>query len=239
MSQYRGRHSARHAKPRPDRLRTVSSTLRRPAVSASLALAVVATGAAGVSAQDRLPVAPAAFSVSNAALGQRDDAVAAAEDTARLAAERASLNTQKVLLAAKAQEEARAKAAEDARLRQEEADRAAREAQRQSVLDNARTNPQAATQLLMVEAGFGQDQWGCLNNLVIGESSWNYRASNSSSGAYGLFQSLPGNKMSSIADDWADNPVTQIKWGLQYIKRSYGTPCGAWNFWLRQSPHWY
>jgi hypothetical protein len=29
----------------------------------------------------------------------------------------------------------------------------------------------------------------------------------------------------------------QIRWGLEYIKDSYGTPCGAWEF--KQSNNWY
>ena len=62
---------------------------------------------------------------------------------------------------------------------------------------------------------------------------------NPSSGAYGLFQSLPANKMDSVDTDWADNPVTQIRWGLDYIKRSYGTPCGALSAWQSRYPHWY
>jgi SLT domain-containing protein len=91
----------------------------------------------------------------------------------------------------------------------------------------------------MGEFGFGAGQWSCLDKLVTGESTWNYKAKNPSSGAYGLFQSLPASKMSSVADDWATNPVTQIRWGLQYIKDSYGTPCGAWSAWNSRYPHWY
>jgi hypothetical protein len=45
--------------------------------------------------------------------------------------------------------------------------------------------------------------------------------------------------MASVAPDWQTNPVTQIRWGLKYIRSSYGTPCGAWNAWQSRSPHWY
>ena len=45
--------------------------------------------------------------------------------------------------------------------------------------------------------------------------------------------------MATVGDDYLTNPVTQIKWGLQYIKSSYGTPCGAWSAWQGRSPHWY
>jgi hypothetical protein len=71
---------------------------------------------------------------------------------------------------------------------------------------------------LMVKAGFGMDQFPCLNKLWDKESGWNHKARNPSSGAYGIPQALPGSKMGSVADDWQTNPTTQIKWGLGYIR---------------------
>ncbi|NLU79340.1 lytic transglycosylase domain-containing protein [Micromonospora sp. HNM0581] len=82
---------------------------------------------------------------------------------------------------------------------------------------------------LMMDAGLKIDQFPCLDKLWNKESGWNHKARNSSSGAYGIPQAYPGNKMSSVADDWETNPVTQIKWGLGYIKGRYSTPCAAWN----------
>lgn len=241
MSTYRGRHAARHAAPRTgSSARGALRVVRRPAVSASLALAVVATGAAGVSAQERPVTDPAAFTLSATAQSQADDGQSeATQDGARLASARSQVNAQKSLIIGQNEEAARIAAEEAARVRAEEEARAAREAERQALIDNARTNPRGATQAIMGEFGFGQDQWGCLDKLVLGESTWNYRAKNPTSGAYGLFQSLPASKMNSVGTDWADNPVTQIRWGLQYIKSVYGTPCGAWNKWLSRSPHWY
>jgi hypothetical protein len=79
--------------------------------------------------------------------------------------------------------------------------------------------------------GFSQSsQWGCLLNIWNRESGWNYQAENPYSGAYGIPQALPGDKMASAGADWQTNPATQIKWGLGYIQSIYGTPCGAWNF---------
>ncbi len=80
-------------------------------------------------------------------------------------------------------------------------------------------------------------QWQRFSNIVDHESSWNYRAVNASSGAYGLFQALPGSKMSSVGSDWQTNPATQIKWGLNYMNERYGSPCDAWSFW--QANNWY
>jgi hypothetical protein len=82
---------------------------------------------------------------------------------------------------------------------------------------------------LMLKAGFGIDQFPCLNKLWDHESGWNYKATNRSSGAYGIPQAYPGSKMSSAGADWKTNPATQIKWGLGYIKGRYDTPCGAWS----------
>jgi Transglycosylase SLT domain len=82
---------------------------------------------------------------------------------------------------------------------------------------------------LTLAAGFGLDQFPCLDKLFTKESHWNPLAQNKSSGAYGIPQALPGSKMAKIGADWQTNPVTQINWGLSYIKGRYGTPCAAWD----------
>lgn len=86
---------------------------------------------------------------------------------------------------------------------------------------------EAASQ--MQAYGWGADQLACLIPLWQKESGWNLSAANPSSGAYGIPQSLPGNKMASAGADWQTNPATQIKWGLGYIAERYKTPCGAWS----------
>jgi len=77
--------------------------------------------------------------------------------------------------------------------------------------------------------GWGQDQYNCLVSLWNKESGWRVNAANSSSGAYGIPQALPGSKMASAGADWQTNAGTQIEWGLGYISGRYGTPCGAWG----------
>ncbi|WP_295839551.1 hypothetical protein [uncultured Microbacterium sp.] len=77
--------------------------------------------------------------------------------------------------------------------------------------------------------GWGDDQYSCLNSLWNRESGWRADALNPSSGAYGIPQALPGEKMASAGLDWRTNAVTQISWGLSYIKSRYGSPCGAWD----------
>ena len=95
-----------------------------------------------------------------------------------------------------------------------------------------------AIALEMVNArGWGADEFNCLVALWNRESGWNVYAHNASSGAYGIPQSLPGDKMASAGADWATNPATQISWGLGYIADRYGTPCGAWAH--SESVGWY
>jgi hypothetical protein len=93
-------------------------------------------------------------------------------------------------------------------------------------------NPGTAQQIgydMLPQFGFSQKtQWGCLLDLWNRESGWVYDAENAS-GAYGIPQALPGDKMASAGSDWQTNPATQIKWGLGYISQVYGTPCAAWN----------
>ena len=78
-----------------------------------------------------------------------------------------------------------------------------------------------------------------LTRLWEGESGWRWNAENPSSGAYGIPQALPAEKMASAGEDWRSNPATQIDWGLQYIKDTYGSPSAALEFWNSNDPHWY
>ncbi len=80
-------------------------------------------------------------------------------------------------------------------------------------------------------------QIDCLNRLWNGESHWNYLAHNYRSGAHGIPQALPAIKMEIISTDWRTNPVTQIKWGLSYIKARYKTPCNA--LWKKHRSNYY
>jgi hypothetical protein len=96
---------------------------------------------------------------------------------------------------------------------------------------------QAIAHQMLMDRGMGEDQYSCLVSLWNKESHWNVYASNSSSGAYGIPQALPGSKMASAGPDWQTNPATQITWGLGYITGRYQTPCGAWSH--SQSSGWY
>jgi hypothetical protein len=98
-------------------------------------------------------------------------------------------------------------------------------------------DPRQIAQAMLPEFGFSSDQFSCLDSLWTKESGWNVSADNPSSSAYGIPQALPGEKMASAGGDWATNPATQIRWGLGYIRDSYGSPCSAWAH--SESYNWY
>ncbi|MES4900742.1 MULTISPECIES: transglycosylase SLT domain-containing protein [unclassified Streptomyces] len=149
-----------------------------------------------------------------------------------------------------AEESARKQAAKDAKAKKLAAEKAAAEAKAAKEREEAKKKLEASRSATRDASSFPQqasytvaevqamarqivpaDQFQCFSNIVNHESTWNYRAENPSSGAYGLVQALPGSKMSSVGADWRTNPATQIKWGLNYMNERYHSPCGAWSFW--------
>jgi hypothetical protein len=168
------------------------------------------------------------------------------------------MRQQSILLANKraAEQQARAKAAAAAKaaaLRAKQAEEAAsrKRAEREAAEKESKPPPfgpipssckeysgnRAIGCALMLDAGFKLDQMPCLDKLWTKESGWNEKASNDSTGAYGVPQALPGDKMAAYGDDWKTNPATQIKWGLNYIEGRYDTPCGGWTHF--QNAGWY
>jgi len=199
---------------------------------------VAGVSAAGYASAAKPQVFAASFTASPAAVAQaaelsdnQIDTDAALTQARQAGVQRASALTQQRKVAADAAAAALSQA------RKAAAERAARERDRQSILARAQSDPRAVGRLLVADRGWSDAQFGCLDSLWQKESGWRWNANNSSSGAYGIPQSLPGSKMGSIGSDWATNPVTQIKWGLQYISDRYGTPCGAWA--KSQASNWY
>lgn len=89
----------------------------------------------------------------------------------------------------------------------------------------------------MEQAGIPKSWYEDLNWIINHESGWRVNATNPGSGAYGLPQSLPGNKMASAGKDWRTNPITQLKWMYSYVKGRYGNASNAKHFW--QTHNWY
>ncbi|GGV02286.1 hypothetical protein GCM10010245_06730 [Streptomyces spectabilis] len=187
--------------------------------------------------------------VQTTSVAQQADAQAMAADSAakksaaeaaRVQAAKNAVAKQKAAKQAEADKKAAAKEAAEKK-KQQEKERLENKASRSSSRDASDFAPQSSYTVAQVQAMARQmvpaGQFQCFSNIVNHESTWNYRATNASSGAYGLVQALPGTKMASAGADWRTNPATQIKWGLNYMNDRYGSPCGAWSFW--QANNWY
>lgn len=74
----------------------------------------------------------------------------------------------------------------------------------------------------------GSGEWPYLETGWEEESGWSQYAANDPSDpydhAYGIPQANPGSKMASAGTGWKTDPATQIRWGLAYIKDTYGSP---------------
>lgn len=175
--------------------------------------------------------------VQTASLTQQADAQASAADAA---AKKSAEETARIQAAkdAKSKKQAAEEKLEAQREAKEEAERASRSSVRDASSFSAQSSYSVAEVQAMARAMMPADQFQCFSNIVERESGWNYKATNPSSGAYGIMQALPGSKMASAGADWQTNPATQIKWGLSYMNSDrYGSPCAAWSFW--QANHWY
>jgi hypothetical protein len=98
-------------------------------------------------------------------------------------------------------------------------------------------SPEQIAQSMLSQFGWSSSQYSCLYPLWQRESNWSITASNPTSGAYGIPQALPGSRMASAGPDWQTDAATQIRWGLEYIKSTYGSPCAAWAH--SQADGWY
>ena len=72
------------------------------------------------------------------------------------------------------------------------------------------------------------DEFHCLDYLYYRESRWNPSARNGSH--YGIPQ-MRNVKLKTM------DAMTQIDWGLRYIKGRYQTPCKAWAFFKANGWH--
>ncbi|MFG2980440.1 transglycosylase SLT domain-containing protein [Streptomyces sp. NPDC048258] len=198
------------------------------------------TTASGATLLTDIPVGDQA-QVQSGSLTQQADTIAHAADAdaKRSAEEAARIQAAEDAKSKKAEaEKAKAEADAKAKKEREEKEQAASRSAARDAGDFAVQSSYTVAQVKaiaqqMVPSG----QFQCFSNIINQESTWNYKAVNSSSGAYGLVQALPGSKMASAGDDWRTNPATQIKWGLNYMEDRYGSPCGAWSF--HQANGWY
>ena len=165
---------------------------------------------------------------------------AAAALAARQHAAHVAHNQHVTLLAAK---RAAQLAAKQAAAQQAAQQAAAQQAAKQQAAQQSATqvaapsgSPQQIAEAMLAQFGWS-GQFSCLDSLWAHESGWSTTAQNPSSGAYGIPQALPGSKMASAGPDWQTNAATQIRWGLEYIQSTYGSPCSAWSH--EESTGWY
>ncbi|VXC20148.1 conserved hypothetical protein [Arthrobacter sp. 9V] len=197
-------------------------------ISASLDAAAT-KGATDRAAADKAAAEKAAAdkAVADQAAAEKAAADAAAKQAADAAAAQAA--------AEKAAADAAAKQAADAAAAAAAAEAAAAAAAPKAVDDPAAAKAYAAS--ILGSYGWSAAEMTALNTLWEKESNWRTTATNASSGAYGIVQSLPAGKMASAGADWQTNYQTQIKWGLNYIKERYGSPSAALAFHLANN--WY
>ena len=88
---------------------------------------------------------------------------------------------------------------------------------------------------MLEKKGWG-NQFRDLDWLLTRESSWNPRAQNPSSTAYGLFQFL-NSTWATVGGRKTSDPKLQLDYGLRYIQQRYGDVRGARAFWNKH--HWY
>lgn len=98
----------------------------------------------------------------------------------------------------------------------------------------------------MALAGIAPDQYQYADYIITHESGWcttkwqgeygtcpaYHGTPTSSYVGYGLCQATPGYKMATAGDDWATNPITQLKWCTGYANNRYGSWYNAYEHWL-------
>lgn len=99
----------------------------------------------------------------------------------------------------------------------------------------ADADPRTIAKALLPQYGFSAADFGCLDSLYMSESGWRVNADNPTSSAYGIPQALTSGR--DMPPGYFSSAEVQIKWGLDYIRESYGSPCSAWNF--KSSHGWY
>jgi hypothetical protein len=199
----------------------------RRALRTSVALTGLAAAATGVSvtgglfSQDPDALTPAAADVATSAPAEP---VAAAEPTADAARSEQRASRQVASRSARRTDATKAAALEMS------GGSAVTRSERLSAGD-----PRDIARALLPAYGFSSDQFSCLDSLYVSESDWRVDADNPTSSAYGIPQALT--QLHDLPADYMTSAESQIRWGLEYIQDTYGTPCSAWSF--KQGNGWY
>ena len=232
---YEGRHrnaatpqrsAAHRAEPLRGSTGSVVRALRRPAVTASIGLAVVATTAAGYQASDGHQTGQAGFTVSAEAIEQANElANTQIENDAQLASARNQANTSRAALQEKGRRDQLVAAAAAAQARKQAAERAARakerealQKQREAVIARRSPTPRPPPVCCCPTTA----------GATASSAAWTGCGRARAAGTQGdqlLLGRLRHPAVAARAPRWppsaptgTTNPATQIKWGLQYIQ---------------------
>ncbi len=96
-------------------------------------------------------------------------------------------------------------------------------------------DPRDIARALLPAYGFSSDQFSCLDSLYVSESDWRIDADTPPSSANGIPPAPT--ELHELPADYMTSAESQIRWGLEYIQDTYGTPCSAWSF--KQGNGWY
>ncbi|NYD78716.1 hypothetical protein [Arthrobacter cupressi] len=225
LSRLHGRRRAEVSAPRTvlKKAAALRSTSQRLAVTAGVLALVLGAGAAGQATNQAFDASRAANSTPAEAGATASPSATASTPAAKpsAAAKPAAKPAPKAAVAPQAAKVAPAKPAAPAK----------------PVAVNDPAGAQAYAASLLSSFGWGPGEMDSLRILWTKESDWTTTATNASSGAYGIVQSLPAEKMASEGADWQTNYKTQIRWGLKYIKERYGSPSAALSF--HYANNWY
>ena len=95
----------------------------------------------------------------------------------------------------------------------------------------------------ILATSLAKDHWKDQRNvkafleIIRRESCFDYLSVNQKTGAYGLAQALPADKMGGTGYDYLTNPETQLRWMIKYIDLRYGNARVALSFHNRNG--WY
>ncbi|MGW9415440.1 aggregation-promoting factor C-terminal-like domain-containing protein [Arthrobacter cupressi] len=225
QSRLHGRRRGEVSAPRTvlKKAAALRSTSQRLAVTAGVLALVLGAGAAGQATNQAFDASRAANSTPAEAGATASPRATASTPAAKpsAAAKPAAKPAPKAAVAPQAAKVAPAKPAAPAK----------------PVAINDPAGAQAYAASLLSSFGWGPGEMDSLRILWTKESDWTTTATNASSGAYGIVQSLPAEKMASEGADWQTNYKTQIRWGLKYIKERYGSPSAALSF--HYANNWY
>ena len=98
-------------------------------------------------------------------------------------------------------------------------------------------SPQSIAQAMLGSYGWSSSQFSCLDDLWNAESPRARPRRNPHWRPTASRRRCLRLKMASAGPNWQTSAATQIRWGLGYIKSTYGSPCAAWSH--EEADGWY